>query len=60
MCHDRKWKIMSVELLLNAAFWKTATEFAPIVTTGIALAAAITALCVIQSQRDTAIKMQLQ
>ena len=42
---------MSVEFLWNAAFWKTAAEFAPIVTTGIALAAAIIALCAIRLQR---------
>ena len=42
---------MAVEFLWNAAFWKTSAEFAPIVTTGIALAAAIVALCAIQAQR---------
>ena len=44
---------MAVEFLWNAAFWKTAAEFAPIVTTGIALGAAIIALCAIRAQRDT-------
>ena len=44
---------MVAEFLWNAAFWKTAAEFAPIVTTGIALAAAIVALCAIRAQRDT-------
>jgi len=44
---------MALEFLWNAAFWKTAAEFAPIVTTGIALAAAIIALCAIRAQRDT-------
>jgi hypothetical protein len=51
---------MAVEFLWNAAFWTTAAEFAPIVTTGTALAAATVALCAIQAQRDTAIRMQLQ
>jgi len=41
---------MAVEFLWNAAFWKTAAEFAPIVTTGIALAAAIIALCAIRAR----------
>jgi hypothetical protein len=45
---------MAVEFLWNAAFWKTAAEFAPIVTTGTALAAATIALCAIHAQRDTA------
>jgi hypothetical protein len=45
--------MMAVEFLWNAAFWKTAAEFAPIVTTGIALAAAIIALCAIRAQSDT-------
>jgi hypothetical protein len=35
---------MAVEFLWNPAFWKPAAEFAPIVTTGIALTAAIIAL----------------
>lgn len=51
---------MAVEFLWSAAFWQIAAEFAPIVTTGIALAAAIIALCAIRAQRDTAIRMQLQ
>jgi hypothetical protein len=47
---------MAVEFLWNAAFWKTTAEFAPIVATGVALAAAIIALCAIRAQRDTAIR----
>jgi hypothetical protein len=56
---QKERKIMAVEFLWNAAFWKTAAESAPIVTTGIALAAAIIALCAIRAQRDTAIRMRL-
>jgi hypothetical protein len=51
--------IMAVEFLWNAAFWKTTAGFAPIVATGVALAAAIIALCAIRAQRDTAIRIQL-
>jgi len=50
---------MAVEFLWSAAFWKTAAEFASIVTTGIALTAAIIALCAIRAQKDTAMRMQL-
>jgi len=50
---------MAVEFLWNAAFWKATAEFAPIAATGVALAAAIIALCVIRAQRDTAIRIQL-
>ena len=57
---QKEQKIMAVEFLWSAAFWQIAAEFAPIVTTGIALAAAIIALCAIRAQRDTAIRMQLQ
>ncbi len=60
LCATRKERnIMAVEFLWNAAFWKATAEFAPIAATGVALAAAIIALCVIRAQRDTAIRIQL-
>ena len=56
---EKERKIMAVEFLWNAAFWKTTAEFAPIVTaTGVALALAIIALCTIRAQREAAIRMR--